>query len=100
MGRTAGSFHPLQGDLNQASAILLEGALAAGVVRIALLVLEAGPACRDDALGVSSVGKAAGIVRDRSSWDFRLALVRRACLHARRTPVLYSRNQPRTNRAL
>ena len=43
---------------------------------------------------------AAGRWVNRDPQSVRWGPSRRACPHARRTPALYSRNQPRTNRAL
>lgn len=76
-------------------------AWAASAAWVASAALVAGPAYPwvlagggKEAAGGRSAGRGRDPRRDR--WGFR----RRACRHAHRTPVLYSRNQSRTNRAL
>ncbi len=76
-------------------------ASAAFAAWVAFAVLVAGPAYpwimageAKEAVGGSFADRDRDPRRDR--WGFR----HRACRHAHRTPVLYSRNQSRTNRAL
>lgn len=70
-------------------------ALAASAAWNASAALVAGPAYPWVIAGGGRVAD-----RDRDRRRDRWGVRRRACRHAHRTPVLYSRNQSRTNRAL
>lgn len=101
-GRTADSCRPLQDGLGRQSVTPPAAALAVLAVTIALVALEAGLACPLALHGSAGDDKGVGSQRDRGQdpQRGRWVRVRRAYPHAHRTPVLYSRNQSRTNRAL